>query len=262
MSESKLNRIVWLALAASCLWLGLQARHATAQVTYFDRPPTADELRRALLGQRTTPTAPLGATETGPASAGAVPIAAPADGLDNQGRRTRGIQWIGNEAKVGAVTRPASLSTSSGIREASGAAVAGNAVVGVTQPQPVTRIDVSGVADDSGSSAALPINFRLGSSRVEVDSLPYVAAVAAVLRADPRLSLVIEGHTDISGDSGRNLVLSWDRALGVMRALVEDYGIDASRLQPIGKGSADPLPGRSARDGANRRVQLRVATAG
>ena len=108
----------------------------------------------------------------------------------------------------------------------------------------------------------MPINFRLGSSRVEADSLPYVAAVASVMRADPRLSLVIEGHTDISGDSGRNLVLSWDRALGIMRSLVEDYGIDASRLQPIGKGSADPLPGRSARDGANRRVQLRVATSG
>jgi len=186
-------------------------------------------------------------------------VGAPGEGGDIPGRRTRGIQWTGNDAKVGAVTQPASLSaTSAGIREISGA---GGSAGQVASSHAAGGGRASG-AGDGGGSAALPINFRLGSSRVEADSMPYVEAVADVLRSDSRLTLVIEGHTDITGDSGRNLVLSWDRALGVMRSLVEDYGIDASRLKPVGKGASDPLPGRSARDGSNRRVQLRVATSG
>ncbi len=248
MTSMNLHRHFWLALAASSLWLGLHAGQARAQVTYFDRPPSPDELRRALLGQGPPKIAP---TATAVVGAPAAVVGSPAETADIPGRRTRGIQWTTQDAKVGAVTQPASLSsTSSGIREISGAG--GQSAQGGR----------TGGASDGGGSAALPINFRLGSSRVEPDSMPYVEAVADVLRSDSRLSLVIEGHTDITGDSGRNLVLSWDRALGVMRSLVEDYGIDASRLKPIGKGASDPLPGRSARDGSNRRVQLRVATSG
>lgn len=256
MTSTNLHRHFWLALAASSLWLGLHAGQARAQVTYFDRPPSADELRRALLGQGAPTIAP---TATAVVGGPAAVVGSPAEAADIPGRRTRGIQWTTQDAKVGAVTQPASLSaTSSGIREISGAGGSAGQVAGGQSAQGGR----TGGASDGGGSAALPINFRLGSSRVEPDSMPYVEAVADVLRSDSRLSLVIEGHTDITGDSGRNLVLSWDRALGVMRSLVEDYGIDASRLKPIGKGASDPLPGRSARDGSNRRVQLRVATSG
>lgn len=265
MTSATPYRRLWLALATTSLWLGLQAGQAQAQVTYFERPPTPDELRRALLGQR-----PATAPAAVPASvqpAAADPDAAPVT-------RTRGIQWIGPEQKAGAVARPAALpaaapgpALSSGIRETTVPTSPTSQYAGVPAGGlpggKTTLVDTSGSPTaDTGGGAALPITFRLGSSRVERDSMPYVEAVADVLRSDPRLSLVIEGHTDISGDGGRNLVLSWDRALGVMRTLVEDYGIDAARLKPVGKGATDPLPGRSAHDGANRRVQLRVASSG
>ena len=49
--------------------------------------------------------------------------------------------------------------------------------------------------------------------------------------------MAIEGHTDASGSAQRNLMLSWDRAMTVFKLLVERYGIDPVRLQPVGKGS-------------------------
>ena len=114
-------------------------------------------------------------------------------------------------------------------------------------------------ASGGAPAAALPINFDLGSSRVDPASLPYIETIASVMRTDPSMRLVIEGHTDDRGSFNRNMVLSWDRALGVFRTLVESYGIDPGRLQPVGKGPLDPMPGTSPSDGANRRVQFRVS---
>ena len=114
-------------------------------------------------------------------------------------------------------------------------------------------------ATPGSPAAALPINFDLGSSRIQPGSLPYLETIASVLRTDPSLQLVIEGHTDDRGSYNRNMVLSWDRALGVFRTLVENYGIDPRRLQPVGKGPLEPMPGTLPADGANRRVQFRIS---
>src|SRR5690606_3068819 len=109
-------------------------------------------------------------------------------------------------------------------------------------------------------AAALPINFDLGSSRVERDSLPYIETIASLLQSDPSLQLVIEGHTDALGSYHRNMILSWDRALGVFRTLVESYGVEPQRLQLLGKGSLEPMPGTDPTDGANRREQFRIGS--
>jgi outer membrane protein OmpA-like peptidoglycan-associated protein len=76
---------------------------------------------------------------------------------------------------------------------------------------------------------------------------------------DPSIRLVIEGHTDVTGAYQRNMMLSWERAYSVFKLLVERYGIDPARLQPIGRGPLEPMPGVAPNDGMNRRVQFRVA---
>jgi outer membrane protein OmpA-like peptidoglycan-associated protein len=55
------------------------------------------------------------------------------------------------------------------------------------------------------------------------------------------------------------MMLSWERAYSVFKLLVERYGIDPARLQPIGRGPLEPMPGVAPNDGMNRRVQFRVA---
>ena len=47
-------------------------------------------------------------------------------------------------------------------------------------------------------------------------------------------------HTDSRSSANYNQVLSENRAKAVYKFLVEEKGIDARRIQPIGKGEAEP----------------------
>ena len=47
-------------------------------------------------------------------------------------------------------------------------------------------------------------------------------------------------HTDSRSSAKYNQVLSENRAKAVYKFLVEEKGIDARRIQPIGKGEAEP----------------------
>ncbi len=177
-----------------------------ADINYFTKPPSVEELEKALQGS--SPSAK-------PASSDA---AKPA-------RRSRGIKWDADPAAAAEKSAP-------------------------VEAPPAEAAD-SGVI-------ALPINFNLGSSTIAGQSLGFLESIAGLMDKNPQMRLQVEGHTDNTGDARNNTVLSWDRAYSVFRQLVTKYNIDPARLQPIGKGSAEPLPGRSGNDPLNRRVQFRM----
>ncbi len=206
-SPFPVRRIALAGIAALCFGA---AGVASAQVTFFDKPPSPDQLRDAL--KRPTPQA----------------VAAPAQ------PRSRGIVWD----QPGTQANQQTQQTIAGEPPRAGAQAA---------PQ-----------DGPAPAAAFPINFDLGSAKVAPASMAYVDAIAAVMVRDPGMKLVIEGHTDVTGTYQRNMLLSWDRAYSVFKVLVERYGIDPVRLQPIGRGPLEPMPGVSPADGVNRRVQFRI----
>jgi OOP family OmpA-OmpF porin len=107
-------------------------------------------------------------------------------------------------------------------------------------------------------AVAFPLQFEFGSAVVSANSQAFIRVIAELLQKRPDLHLSIEGHTDAVGSIQTNMKLSWERALAVFRALVEQYGIDPARLKPVGKGPTEPLPDLSPYDGQNRRVQFRV----
>ncbi|MFN0185180.1 MAG: OmpA family protein, partial [Aquabacterium sp.] len=111
--------------------------------------------------------------------------------------------------------------------------------------------------DTAGAAVALPITFESGSSRLTREAQAYIEPIALLLKADPDLRMRVEGHTDAIGQPRANLMLSWERAMSVMRVLVERHGIEPGRLQPLGKGATEPLDGTTPEAAANRRVQLR-----
>jgi outer membrane protein OmpA-like peptidoglycan-associated protein len=109
-----------------------------------------------------------------------------------------------------------------------------------------------------GTAVALPIQFGLNSSTISEQSMAFVDVIADLLRQNPGMRLSVEGHTDASGLSQRNDLLSFERAMSVYHTLVEKYGIPSNRLLPAGKGSSEPLNGANPLDPRNRRVQFRV----
>lgn len=78
---------------------------------------------------------------------------------------------------------------------------------------------------------------------------------AGLLRIGSFRPFTVEGHTDSSGGRALNARLSAARARSVVDYLAQQ-GVDRSRLKARGLGFDHPLPGRSAADPANRRVEV------
>lgn len=63
--------------------------------------------------------------------------------------------------------------------------------------------------------------------------------LAKVMQKHPEIRLRLEGHTSAEGDVAANQKLSEDRAQAAVDFLVNHEGIDASRLEAVGKGSTE-----------------------
>lgn len=108
------------------------------------------------------------------------------------------------------------------------------------------KIALYGIHFDTDSAVPKP------SSRVTLDE------INKLLTDDPALNLLIVGHTDSVGSYEFNLDLSQRRAAAVVKALVDDYRIDAKRLFAVGVSFASPVAPNKSEEGRakNRRVEL------
>jgi outer membrane protein OmpA-like peptidoglycan-associated protein len=87
--------------------------------------------------------------------------------------------------------------------------------------------------------------------------LAALQALAKHMHDDTVSEIVLEGHSDPSGNEYRNLTLSLDRANWCADRLVE-YGINRMRIRTVGLGSARPIIDVGGDAGAiNRRVEVR-----
>ena len=102
--------------------------------------------------------------------------------------------------------------------------------------------------------------FESDASGLRADSLEELNRVIADLKANPTWRMLIEGHTDDSGDAATNQRLSLERAKAI-RDLIVAGGIDGRRLAVQGYGETRPLTDNSTPEGRarNRRVELRQA---
>ncbi|MDE3057767.1 MAG: OmpA family protein, partial [Bacteroidota bacterium] len=87
---------------------------------------------------------------------------------------------------------------------------------------------------------------------------------AEVMKADPRSTAVVEGHTDSNPihtfEFPSNLELSQARANAIVDALVNQYGISRDRFRAIGYGALRPVASNATEDGRqrNRRVEIQI----
>jgi len=82
-----------------------------------------------------------------------------------------------------------------------------------------------------------------------------------VMDRNPKVHVVITGHTDNVGKPAANLDLSKRRAEN-FKKILESKGIDGSRITAIGKGDTDPIATNKTKEGRakNRRIEVSISS--
>ncbi len=107
-----------------------------------------------------------------------------------------------------------------------------------------------------------PVQYRIGSSRLSSAERDALSELADVLKNNPDLKILVEGHTDTlkyPADAGMdNWDLSVRRAMGVVRYLISQ-GVNADQVAAAGYGEARPTATNETEDGRaqNRRTMIR-----
>ena len=118
--------------------------------------------------------------------------------------------------------------------------------------------DFSQMISSSGRYVTHGILFDTDSDQLKPESAAVIRSIARGLETNPALKLLIEGHTDSTGNADRNLDLSKRRAEAVKAVLASQFSVDAGRLTTAGLGATKPMDSNDTPTGRaqNRRVEF------
>lgn len=105
--------------------------------------------------------------------------------------------------------------------------------------------------------------FKTAKYDVTPEAKAVLGKVAAVLKNQPDIEFMVEGHTDNVEYKGGGLVLdNWDlsvkRATSVVRILQKQYGLDPAKMAAAGRGEYNPVGENATKEGraSNRRTRI------
>lgn len=132
-------------------------------------------------------------------------------------------------------------------------------------------------SDDLGTSGDIDINidqtvvmisiadkllFNTASYRVKQSAYKVITRLADIIKSEPSIDVMIEGHTDSRTINNAVVQDNWDlsvkRATAIVRLLQTKFDVDGSRLIAAGRGDTMPLvPNTSNQNRAkNRRTKI------
>jgi len=104
--------------------------------------------------------------------------------------------------------------------------------------------------------------FKSGSYDITDQAKTVLGKVATVLKNQPDIEFMVEGHTDNVPYKNGLLLDNWDlsvkRATSVVRVLQNQYGVPASRMTAAGRGEYMPIASNDSESGkaTNRRTRI------
>ncbi|MBO9561386.1 MAG: OmpA family protein [Niastella sp.] len=105
--------------------------------------------------------------------------------------------------------------------------------------------------------------FKSGKFDVTDQAKTVLGKVATVLKNQPDIEFMVEGHTDnVPYKGGGQLLDNWDlsvkRATSVVRILQNQYGLDPAKMSAAGRGEYSPLSPNDSPESkaANRRTRI------
>ena len=130
-----------------------------------------------------------------------------------------------------------------------------------TKTMEIQMINAAGMRSaiaETGKVTLYGMYFDTDSATVKSDSAPTLEEITELLRNSPDLDIIVAGHTDSAGGYDYNISLAERRAQAVATVLIDEYGVDASRLGSAGVGYLAPAASNETEEGRglNRRVEL------
>lgn len=106
----------------------------------------------------------------------------------------------------------------------------------------------------------LDVKFDFDKAQVKPESYTDIQNLAEFMNQYPQTTTVVEGHTDAVGTDAYNQKLSERRAAAVRQVLVNQYGVEAGRVNSVGYGESRPVADNATDAGRaiNRRVEAEV----
>ncbi|KNX39536.1 hypothetical protein VV01_16230 [Luteipulveratus halotolerans] len=128
-----------------------------------------------------------------------------------------------------------------------------------------SRVEGATISADGRVALSTDVLFAYDKAQLSPKASRSLEAAAAALKAQPKRTLKVEGHTDAQGTQSRNQTLSGQRADAVKSALAKLLGPGWS-IQAQGFGHSKPAVTESGQTGEalkaaqqrNRRVEVRV----
>jgi len=105
--------------------------------------------------------------------------------------------------------------------------------------------------------------FKTAKFDITSQAKTVLGKVATVLKNQPDIEYMVEGHTDNVEYKGGGYVLdNWDlsvkRATSVVRVLQKEYGLDPAKMTAAGRGEYKPIADNGTKEGkaSNRRTRI------
>ena len=104
--------------------------------------------------------------------------------------------------------------------------------------------------------------FKSSKYEITPQAKEVLGKVAAVLKNQPDIEFMVEGHTDNVAYSNGVLLDNWDlsvkRSTAVVRILQNQYGLDPKKMAAAGRGEYNPVADNSTAQGKakNRRTRI------
>jgi chemotaxis protein MotB len=106
--------------------------------------------------------------------------------------------------------------------------------------------------------------FKSGKYEITPEAKVVLGKVATVLKNQPDIEFMVEGHTDNVPYRSGILLDNWDlsvkRATAVVRVLQNQYGLDPRKMAAAGRGEYNPLRDNSTNENraVNRRTRILI----
>lgn len=102
------------------------------------------------------------------------------------------------------------------------------------------------------------LSFDVNKSDIKDEHIPLLEKVKSIIEMFGDSKLLVEGHTDASGEAKTNVELSQRRAYAVMQYLRQSLLISADRVSAVGYGADRPVASNQTTDGRakNRRIDI------